>query len=34
MKAYQTEVLSLLYLESERKSEKLAQALSEIKPPQ
>lgn len=34
MKAYQTEVLSLLYLESERKSEKLGQALNKIKPPE
>lgn len=34
MKAYQNEVLSLLYLESERKSEKLSQTLSKIKPPQ
>lgn len=30
MKAYQNEVLILLYLESERKSEKLRQALSKI----
>lgn len=32
MKAYQNEVLSLLYLEGERKSEKLIQTLSKIKP--
>lgn len=34
MKANKNEVLSLLYLKSERKSEKLGQTLSKIKPPQ